>query len=262
MRVCLRRFSYPLAIRAKRSEEMISGTLQGGLGNCLHQIAAIYGTAKKNNTSYCIPQWNDLAFFRGNFNICNDVSIHQYTEKGFHYQDITGTDLHLFGYFQSWKYWQHCEADIREMFQPCDSIKKWLDKEYGFLDYDEDSCCIHVRGSDYLKLKDYHYNLEADYYQSAADIMGQKNFYIFTDDLPHAKTIFGENENYVQTGKAHLDFFLMQRFKSFIIANSSFSWWASVLSQSKNVIAPKTWFGKLKQDLITSDLYTKEMRVI
>lgn len=252
---------------------MISGTLQGGLGNCLHQIAAIYGTAKRNNTSYCIPQWNDLAFFRGNFNICNDVSIHQYNEKGFHYQEITGTDLHLIGYWQSFKYWQHCEADIRELFKPNKSISDYLDKNYGFLDYDNDSCCLHVRGGDYVKPTftkegsqigghENHFNLDSDYYQRAADLMGQKNFYIFTDDLPHAKTIFGENENYVQTGKAHLDFFLMQRFKSFIIANSSFSWWASVLSGSKNIIAPKTWFGEKKSNLITSDLYTKEMRVI
>lgn len=241
---------------------MISVDFMGQTGNRMHQIAACYGTARSNKTSYCIPQWNDLVFFQGNFNVSNEISINQYNENGFHYQQITGQDLHLHGYFQSFKYWQHCEQEIRELFKPCESIKKYLDDKYEFLDYDEDSCALHVRGGDYLNLKDYHYNLQADYYQKAANMMGEKNFYVFTDDLAHAKTLFGESENYVQTGKAHLDFFLMQRCKNFIIANSSFSWWAGVLSQSNNIIAPKQWFGKLKQDLITNDLYTKEMKVI
>lgn len=238
----------------------------GGQGNRMFQIAACYGIAKRNNTTYSIPHWNDLVFFAGNFNISNEISINQYNENGFHYQEINGQDLHLHGYFQSKKYWQHCEQDIRELFKPCESIKKYLDEKYGFLEYDEDSCAIHVRGGDYLNLKDYHYNLGIDYYQRAINYLydrdDYKNFYIFTDDIKHAKSLFGEKENYVQTGKAHLDFFLMQRCKSFIIANSSFSWCAAVLSGSKEIIAPKSWFGKLKQDLITDDLYTKEMKVI
>jgi hypothetical protein len=36
---------------------------------------------------------------------------------------------------------------------------------------------------------------------------------------------------------------LLMHFKYFIIANSTFSWWAAWLSQAERVYAPAHWFG-------------------
>jgi hypothetical protein len=36
---------------------------------------------------------------------------------------------------------------------------------------------------------------------------------------------------------------LLQQFKYFVIANSSFSWWFAWLADAVHVIAPRNWFG-------------------
>ena len=48
----------------------------------------------------------------------------------------------------------------------------------------------------------------------------------------------------------------------FIIANSSYSWWGAWLSSSKQVIAPKNWFGAPLGGNDLSDLYCEGWEVI
>ena len=64
-----------------------------------------------------------------------------------------------------------------------------------------------------------------------------------------------------------VEMFIMSQFKNKIIANSSFSWWASWLSDNKGLtIAPKQWFGPAytKTDPIKEnyDIYLKDWMVI
>jgi hypothetical protein len=42
-----------------------------------------------------------------------------------------------------------------------------------------------------------------------------------------------------------LTYALLQRFKKFVIANSSFSWWAAWMADAPRVIAPAKWFGPI-----------------
>ena len=80
-------------------------------------------------------------------------------------------------------------------------------------------------------------------------------FCFFSDDLNWCKENFkGDKYIFVETGNPYYDLYLMSKFQNHIIANSSFSWWGSWLSESKKTIAPLNWFGPLLNKN-TSDVY-------
>ena len=233
---------------------MIVSVLQGGLGNTIFQITASIGTGEFYGIDLGVRKdWK----YRKYFNIPEDRFTEErqhmkYKEPFFHYSLIPFGSYELFGYFQSPKYFNHCEYKIRELFSP--------KKQYPDM---SNVTAIHVRGGDYLRLSEYHYNLQSDYYAQAMNAMGLDNqFAIFSDDAKHAKTMFPEAD--IISGDEIDDFFLMAQCKNFIIANSSYSWWAAYLGKhpEKKVIAPKNWFGELKKDYITRDLYCENWTVI
>ena len=53
--------------------------------------------------------------------------------------------------------------------------------------------------------------------------------------------------------------YMMSKCTDFIIANSTFSWWAAWLceNEDKMVVCPSKWFGVNNQDKNTKDLYPK-----
>ena len=59
-----------------------------------------------------------------------------------------------------------------------------------------------------------------------------------------------------------IDLCLMTFCNSHIIANSSFSWWGAWLAGSKEVIAPKTWFGPNNAHKSIEDLIPKRWNLI
>jgi hypothetical protein len=51
-----------------------------------------------------------------------------------------------------------------------------------------------------------------------------------------------EDENEINT------LILLQQFHYFIIANSTFSWWASYLADAKKIFAPRKWYGPSRRE--------------
>ena len=98
-----------------------------------------------------------------------------------------------------------------------------------------------------------------EYYNKAMDIIGGGNFIVVSDDIDWCmKNIKGENIHYSPFTDELDDLLLISSCKNKIIANSSFSWWSSYLSNNKGaIIAPKTWFGvsgpKEQYDIIPED---------
>ena len=44
------------------------------------------------------------------------------------------------------------------------------------------------------------------------------------------------------------DFVMLQQFSNFVIGNSTFSWWAAILSDATNVVVPKKpWKVSMKE---------------
>lgn len=100
----------------------------------------------------------------------------------------------------------------------------------------------HVRGGDFERLKSVSF-LNEKYYKIAIkkseELLGKKlKFFLFTDDLDKLGKIRPafESKNYeiISTDDFHKDFLLMMNFKNFILSNSTFSLWASLLSVESN----------------------------
>lgn len=217
----------------------------GRFGNALFQIAATIGYAKKHNETFSFPRWpyqNNIKLGKlGCFtDIKNIKTKSKYEEPCFDYREIPyQEDLDLFGYFQSYKYFSHCDDFIKELLMPVR-----LDDP----DLFRGICAIHVRRTDYLKYPDHHPFPGMDYYKKAMAMIPQaKKFLIFSDDLLWCKNNFKDLRCIIPTEMADsiTDFKMMTACQYHIIANSSFSWWSAYLSEpdERVVISPKTWFG-------------------
>jgi hypothetical protein len=141
-----------------------------------------------------------------------------------------------------------------------------------------ESVSIHIRRGDYLTPENvalFGGICTEDYYRRAMELMRQKfpgcQFYLFTNDRAWVEGIAEsaargnilDNANVTRGGasdvmqdvtivelpedeaKDYVEFALMSKCKHNILANSSFSWWASYLNQNphKTVIVPDTWLN-------------------
>lgn len=241
---------------------MVVTYLQGGIGNQLFEVAASIGYAELYGM-----EWRVQSDFTGidHFNIpkekyIDSYGLPRYHEPNFFYENIPYSEkgLQLYGYFQSERYFKHCSKLIRHLFEcPYSEKIKWKYRDQLALN----TVAVHVRRGDYLTLSDYHYNLETEYYTQSMKrlklLMPDAYFICFSDDIKWCKENI--HADFFISDDMFTEFHLMSYCKHFIVANSTFSWWAQWLCKhpEKIVIAPekRKWFGKLKSNLIVDDLY-------
>ncbi len=82
------------------------------------------------------------------------------------------------------------------------------------------------------------------YYQKARELIKSKNAYtlIVTDDLNKAKSFFSKINNiqFKRSDNPFDDFLILLNAETLILAPSTFSWWAGLLTkQAKKIYAPK-----------------------
>lgn len=182
-------------------------------------------------------------------------------KKYYSYQnDIFKTkkkNIYLDGYWQSYKYFEKYRDELLEMFTPKnDLIVKNIEDDQNI------KVAIHIRRGDYINIG---CNIGLTYYDSAINYLkttlgNNVKYYVFSDDVDFAKDFVKryheldmqivENNSENQTLE---DFYLMTSCDHFIIANSSFSWWAAWLGHNtdKIVICPEV-------DFWTGDFYPTE----
>jgi hypothetical protein len=253
----------------------------GRLGNQMFQYATLMSLAKKTGFKPGIPQqntnikthgtydvtnnkWIEYRFllnkyFNLNISLISDDKLKQlnyfYQEQYFHYDerlfDIKD-NTSIEGYFQSYKYFEEIQNEIKKEFLFKEEIFNVSYEKINSLinhenDYDE-LVAIHIRRGDYIGLSGFE-KLGVEYYQTAINKFCNVNykFVIFSDDIDWCKSVFGEDESiyYSESQPEYVDMCMMSMCDHFIIANSSFSWWAAYLGQNKNkrVIAPLLWFN-------------------
>jgi len=165
---------------------MISCDLMGGMGNQLFQIFATvaYGIRKKKpfifkyskNLNERITYWNSfldrLDIFTTNNPIYKDIRIDNlptYRESGFQFTDIPHLQesFKLYGYFQSYKYFENEYDRICSMIQLKEKQAQ-IREEYLYLfDGKTHVISMHFRLGDYKTKPDCHNLLPYEYYEKA-----------------------------------------------------------------------------------------------
>ena len=232
---------------------MIVPRLKGGLGNQLFQIAAAYSHALEVGDDFAINY--NLPHYLGQGKQCTtykdtvfskikstDITPSSYySEKDFTYNKIPQQkNLLLDGYFQSEKYFKNYENEIKELFN-FSFIK--VKKKYSTIN---NKVVLHVRRGDYLENSNTHPSIPLEYYKSCLEELDIKDptILIVTDDINTVSKDFNELDYVHVNGQNELEDFCYIMNADYIIGcNSTFSWWAAYLSNSKKSIFPKKWFG-------------------
>jgi hypothetical protein len=245
----------------------VAGCLVGGLGNQLFIIAATYAYCLENDRRFFITKtWENISESRPSYwnnllkNITSFVSEEQikrttvYQEKDFSYNKIPlfKHNIILKGYFQSAKYFEKYENKIRTLLELPEDLKTFaIEKLKNF--ESQTLVAVHIRRGDYLQSYDFHITQSLLYYQASQKYIEEKlgfrpTYLYFSDDSKFVENNFEfkNNDTIITCEKDYEEFAVMQQCHHFIIANSTFSWWAAWLSQTskeKIVIIPKKWFG-------------------
>ncbi len=244
---------------------MISFNSLGNLGrlaNQMFQYASLKGIAKNRGFDFVIPPENkfgesdplvrsDPLNIHNCFNIDNNrigmypnqifaERMHTFDQELF---ENCPDNIDLFGYYQSPKYFNHIEDEIRKDFSfsqdLVDSCQEVIDTLGG------DVISLHIRRTDY-KANPNHPLQPIEYYNSALDKLPKhSSVVVFSDDYEWCESneAFSDDRFAVSNNAADFDLCLMTLCNYHIIANSSYSWWGAWLGNSNKIIAPKNWFG-------------------
>ena len=193
---------------------------------------------------------------------------------------FTWDDIYLEGYWQSEKYFPDVGTLIKKDFG-LESVRRNAVNGYGlsacaqdYLQQMENTCSVsvHVRRGDYLLPENQalfgHICTEA-YYESAMRYLADRHpactFYLFTNDREWGRDWIDKKTCDIilvelPDEKDYEALTLMSRCKHNILANSSFSWWASYLNENpdKIVAAPAKWMNGWD----CTDIYRTDMTII
>ena len=210
---------------------------------------------------FCIDPCKTLYFPNGNFfqklytklhhKLCYDMFEEKIvTEKNGWFNEYDpkviepskGKPKYMAGYWQNHRYFDDYMEDIRRQFQPAagfsDRVKE-LRQQFAA----GDTCGIHIRCGDIPPKK-------AGYFTAAIkkmeELQSPKEYIVFTNDEKAAAEVLNEfqiNYRMISSYGEFTDveeFFLLSSCTHFIIANSSYSLWATYLNENndKTVIVP------------------------
>jgi len=236
--------------------------LMGGLGNQMFQYAKGLSALKQ------APQYTNLildcSFYEGQE---RKVIKNGLTGRGFDldifnlkYQrcDVAPDGGHVLeGWFQSLEDFDNVIDEVKEQFTFANSFSEKIQHQHDcIINSKSHTVSIHVRRGDFINNPTafvHNEHMGSAYYRKAMDVMEDKydhlTYYVFSEDLEwcreniknvkHPVVLVGDDfAGDRDTGH----FYLMQACENHIIANSTYSWWAAFLGNSKVTVGPKKWF--------------------
>ncbi len=239
----------------------------GNTCNAMFQFAAVLGMSKKTGHGYVIPKHE--TYYEPNYGCTNnsiwdgfditaptiDLKSFKEVEFPFHYVDMEVADFtDMVGFFQSEKYFEGAEQEIKDQFQIKAVHKEVVDAKIKSGEYPDPLHCtsLHLRLGDYTHKRAYHPAVPVQYWaQALASVPRRDNVVIFSDDIVQAKTMFGNDSRLTYSSEENPfpALYHMSLCRNHIICNSTFGWWGAKLGEWHNpvdklVVAPKLWFGE------------------
>lgn len=238
--------------------------LQGNLGNQMFQIAAAYAHAHRQQAQGAVLRISNCSSAsRTNF---TDMSLlHKCqayvgdkpsgcavtSEPHFHYAPIPNDARSLRGYYQSSLYFADVKDTILDLFDAPTGVKTAVHTTYARYLENKYAVVVHVRCGDYMSFPTIHGILTPLYYKTAMqrfrDARGVRcSFYVFSDDIAYCRTAFEDEADvsFIDEPDMHKALYFMSQFRYYVLANSSFSWWAAYSgTAAETVMVPERWFG-------------------
>ena len=239
----------------------------GNLGSQLQQYASLYAVAKANKKEIIFPESSLRLGFGFKFAELVEVPIVVKPDEFF--KDFVdcrpndrlivdktlfsldpNTNYNIVNRFDLFHYWHpRCVEDVLKWSWNKTHLEE-ATKLYNNIPKDgKQTVAVHVRRGDYLLPQHDHFcKLDVDYYTEALqpyiDKIEDYHFVIFSNDIEWCKEslIEGEMVTFIEPGSDFVDLILMSLCDNFIIANSSYSWWAAMKSPSQGeVTCPKNY---------------------
>ena len=247
----------------------------GRLGNQMFEIASLYGIARKTGRKPFMSKYSDIyqIFTQANRTVATgesggDLGI-LFEEKPGMFSNylfsLPPTDLVICCYFQSWRYFDGYQSDIRKMFQFRGKIRKIArtiisKATYVFLTQLTDQINqfgnaqtltyigVHVRRGDLQQehhLKRGYRVASLTYFHKAMDYYRQRYpntiFLVTSDDIEWCKVKLGSSDVFFVEGQHEaVDLAVLSLTNHTVISVGTFSWWAGWLSGGQ-VIYYKNW---------------------
>tara|TARA_B100000700_G_scaffold105394_1_gene119106 strand:- start:275 stop:1075 length:801 start_codon:yes stop_codon:yes gene_type:complete len=237
----------------------------GRLANQMFQYASLKGIARNRGYEFSIPPktvfgTRDPMVNTDVMNIYNVFKLDTKNKVGLIPNKILSERMHtfdkelfencpdnidIFGYYQTHKYFEHIEDEIRDDFKFNDEL---IDLCQSFISQNfvyRDVISLHVRRGDYVSNPN-HPTQSMEYYQRALEMLPDLPVIVFSDDPEwcNKQELFSSDRFSISEGNTtDADLCLMSMCWYHVMANSSLSWWGAWLAKSKKVIAPKNWFG-------------------
>ena len=197
-------------------------------------------------------------FFKTWMKTLAGMGIHHFADASTGYDPRildAGRFCRLDGFWQSEQYFAHLRPALIDELEPREGLPGPV-AAFAERIASEESIALHVRRGDLVTDRRYAETvgaLTADYYHRALESLKSRlpnaRVYLFSDDLEwcdkHIPHVFPtEIVSGRVTRSAVEDLTVMKRCRHFVIANSTFSWWAAWLGNdpAKQVIAPARFF--------------------
>jgi hypothetical protein len=274
---------------------VVSVIIMGGLGNSLFQIFTTIAYCIENNLQFVFPYTNNVGdrsdrprywlsflnpllkyttYKNNNFNDNNLFSLKHYNERYFHYVKIPYYDnIILYGYFQSYKYFDNYKNEILKMLLIKEQIEQVKNEYIHYFPISNVTISMHFRLGDYKNKSQYHPILPISYYENSIQHIYNStkyeqfiiNYFCENEDNEYVlnviyelkqkyqKIIFVKIDDNIPDWKQLL---IMSACDHNIIANSSFSYFGAYFNQNKDKIVcyPKIWFGEYYHHYNVNDI--------